>query len=292
CAYCPASVAIAAVRPDGSAGTTSARPCAGGGASAVDIGHHEVDAADDGDQIGEHVPAADRRNHLQMREGGGADACAIGHGVAVADEVVAVDTLRGLDAQARLAGRDDRAPGDAQEVGDQGLDVVHRALLDRRGSPRMSRHVVACRHVLEALPYDAQALAHLLHAHGDPVVAIPARAGWDVELELLVAAVGALLAIIPLQSRGTQPGAGYSPFERLLEAVLADADGANFEQAIAHHHALVLVEAAWQIADELAHHAVPALRQIGGDAADAKPPGVHAKAADRLDDLEHALAVR
>ena len=54
---------------------------------------------------------------------------------------------------------------------------------------------------------------------------------------------------------------------------------------------VVLVEARRHVGDELAHHLLPAVRQVLRDAADAEPARVHAGAADGLDDAEGLLAV-
>ena len=62
--------------------------------------------------------------------------------------------------------------------------------------------------LFEALLDDAQALAHLLHVHGQPVVGVAVHRRGDVELELLVAAVRPLLAEVPARRRcrgGTGP---------------------------------------------------------------------------------------
>ncbi len=46
-----------------------------------------------------------------------------------------------------------------------------------------------------------------------------------------------------------------------------------------------------QVPEKVLHQAVPPLRQVLGDAADAKPVRVHPRPADRLDDVEHMLAI-
>ena len=62
----------------------------------------------------------------------------------------------------------------------------------------------ALRHVVHALLDDAQALAHLLDATTAAVVAVAMLAGGDVELELLVARIGPLLAKIPFEAARPQ----------------------------------------------------------------------------------------
>src|SRR5665213_2495044 len=147
--------------------------------STVDIGHHKINAAKNGDQIRYHRPSAQQRDHLKMRKRRCADACPVGHRAAVADQIVAVETLGGLDTDAGLARRDDRPPAHIEEMCDEGFDVVHRMVFEGRRGQRVSRLIGTLGHVLEALPHDAQALAHLLNAHGGAVVTVAVTAGWN-----------------------------------------------------------------------------------------------------------------
>ena len=92
----------------------------------------------------------------------------------------------------------------AQEVGDQGFDVVHRAVLHRRRGQRMIRFVRTLGHVVHALLDDAQALPHLLDADRRAVITIAVLARWDIELELFVARIGLPLAKVPFQAAGAK----------------------------------------------------------------------------------------
>ena len=155
----------------------------------------------------------------------------------------------------------------------------------------MIRLVVPGGHVLEALVDDAQALAYLLDAHQRAVVAIALPGDGNVEVELVVARVGPLLAKIPIETAGPQAGAGDAPVDGLRRGVGADALGARLEDAVLHHDLVVFREPVRHVVDEVPHHALPALGQVVSDAADAEPARVHASAAHRLDDVEDALAV-
>src|SRR5665213_394042 len=90
--------------------------------STVDIGHHKINAAQDGDQIRHHGVSTHQRDHLQMRKRRCPDARPIGHRTAVTDQIVAVEALGGLDADAGLAGRYHWPPTYIQEVCDEGFD--------------------------------------------------------------------------------------------------------------------------------------------------------------------------
>src|SRR5665213_3086815 len=259
--------------------------------STVDIGHHKINAAQDGDQIRYHRASAHQRDHLKMRKRRCADACPVGHRAAVADQIVAVETLGGLDADARFARRDDWPPAHIEEMCDEGFDVVHRMVFEGRRGQRMPRLVGTLRHVLEALPHNAQALAHLLDAHGSAVVAVAVLAGWNVEFELFVTRIGPLLPIIPLEATGPKPGAGHTPIDRFFDVVGADALGTSLEDAVLHHERIVLVEPRRHVIEEFPNQTVPALRQILRNPADAEPARMHPESADRLDDFEGALTI-
>src|SRR5665647_3136706 len=102
--------------------------------STVDIGHHKINAAEDGDQIRHHGASAHQRDHLKMRKRRRPDASPVGHRAAVTDQIVAVEALGGLDADAGLAGRYHWPPAHIQEMRDEGFDVVHRVVFEgRRG---------------------------------------------------------------------------------------------------------------------------------------------------------------
>src|SRR5690606_42095423 len=83
---------------------------------------------------------------------------------AVADRVVPVGALRAFDVEMTLAGWHDRPPADVSEMMDQPLDVVQRAVLDRRRRERVTRLVVPGREVLDSLLDGGPALAGLLGA--------------------------------------------------------------------------------------------------------------------------------
>ena len=93
---------------------------------------------------------------MQVGEAGGANPGAVAHGAAVARQVIAVDALGRLDHLEGFVGRHDRAPGNLQEVRDQGLDVLQRALLRWRRGQRVVGFVWTFRHVPQALIDDLQ----------------------------------------------------------------------------------------------------------------------------------------
>jgi len=99
-------------------------------------------------------------------------ACAVRNRASVAHQVIAVVTLRAFNgASASPTGI--TGPSYAQEVRDQGFDIVHGAVLHRRscqGDPIYRDP----RHILHALFDDAQALPHLFDTHHGAIVAIAA----------------------------------------------------------------------------------------------------------------------
>ena len=107
--------------------------------SAVHVGHDKIDTAQNGDQIGNHQPAADQRHHLQMRKGGRANPHAVRHRIAVANQVIAIVPLGRFDAHKCFAGRNDWPPAHTQKMGDERFDVMQRLFLERRRGERMVR---------------------------------------------------------------------------------------------------------------------------------------------------------
>src|ERR1041385_8900526 len=100
--------------------------------SSVYVSQNEINAAKNGKQVGNHQAPAHHGKHLYMRKRWGADSSAIRNRTAIADQVIAVISFSRLDRPKSFARRHDRPPTHAQKVCDQGLDVVHRMVLDRR----------------------------------------------------------------------------------------------------------------------------------------------------------------
>src|SRR5512147_524970 len=171
----------------------------------VQIRQDEIDAPQDRQKIGDHEPPRNMGHHLEMRERRRADARPVRHGASVAHEIVAVVPFRSLDAHERLSGWDHGPPAHAQEVVDERLDVMHGTFLARRRSERMVRLVGSRRHVLHALPDDAEALPDLFDADYAPVVTVAVNSRGDVELEVFVAGIRTFFAEIPLIPAGPKP---------------------------------------------------------------------------------------
>src|SRR5690606_5757459 len=253
--------------------------------------HNEVDTAQIGDQVRHHAAPDHRGNLLQVRETGRPDPGAVAHGAAVAGQVVAVDALGRLDHLQGLIGRHHRPPGDLEEVGDQRLDVLERSLLRRRRGQRVVRLVRAFGHVVQALLDDAQAFAHLAHLDHAAVVGIAIGRQRHLELEVLVAGVGACLAQIEVAAGGPQPGTGHTPFQRFPGVVTGYTFGTTDQDAVLQRRLLVFIQALGHPVKELANQPVPATGQVVGDAADAIPGRVHTEAGDGLDHLVRPLPV-
>ena len=97
----------------------------------------------------------------------------------------------------------------------------------------MIRLVRTIRHAVHALFDDAQALPHFLHTDHRAVVAVAMSGGGNIELELLVARIGLLLAKIPLETAGPQSRSGDAPLDRFFRGEAADSFGACLKDAIA-----------------------------------------------------------
>src|SRR5215469_13842428 len=123
----------------------------------------------------------------------------------------------------------------------------------------MIRLVRAFRHLVHALLNDAKALPHLLDTHHGAVETVAVLAGWNIELELLVAAIRLLFAKVPFESAGAQHGTGDAPRDRFLGGDRAHALGAPLKNAIAQDFAIVLGELWRQVFQKVADHAVPSV---------------------------------
>ena len=175
---------------------------------------------------------------------------------------------------------------------DERFDVVHRAFFHRRRGQRVVGLVVARRHVVQALLDDARALAHFLDTHFQAILAIAVHAQRHVEIEVLVAGVGAGLAQVEVHAGRAQAGAGDAPVDGLVLGIGADMLRACNHHLVGHDHALVLGDPRAEPVDELADLAVPAARQVHRETADTEERRMHAKTADRLDHVVGLLAVR
>src|SRR4029453_7532635 len=259
--------------------------------SPVHIRQDKIQAPQNDNQVRNHQAPGQERHRLYVREGRGPYACAVRNRAPVAHQVVTVVTLGGFNGAQRFTHRHYWSPAHAQEMRDQGFDVVHGAVLHRRSRERVIRFIRTVRHILYALLDDAKALPHLLDMHRRAVIAIAVLACWNIELKLFVSRVGLALAKIPFKSTSAKGGPGHAPHDSLTPWEAGDTFGARFEKPVSHHGAVVFEQAGRQVRDEIADHLVPAFGQIGGDTADPKPGGMHARARNRFDDAESPLAV-
>src|SRR4029077_8253805 len=148
--------------------------------------------------------------------------------------------LRGFNGAEHFARRHHWSPAHAQEVRDQGFDVVHGAVLHRRSRQRVIRFIRTLGHIFYALLDDAQALPHLLDTYRRAVIAIAVLGCWNVELKLVVSGVGLPLAKIPFRSTGAKVGTSNAPLDSLIHCEATDTFGARFKNPISHHGAVVL----------------------------------------------------
>ncbi|MOA20101.1 hypothetical protein D3C78_1405230 [compost metagenome] len=128
-------------------------------------------------------------------------------------------------------------------MGDQGLDVLQRALFRRRRGQRVIRLVRAFRHVAQALVDDADALAHLFNADDATIIGVAVVRQRNFELEVLVAGIRTRLAQVEVETGGAQTGTGNAPLEGFLGVVLGHADGTATQDAVFQRCLFVLVEA-------------------------------------------------
>src|SRR5690606_16324871 len=257
--------------------------------SPVHIGHDKIDAGNDGNQVGHHEAAAYLRDHLQVRERRCPDARAVGASATIADQIIAVEPRGGFDAHRNLTRRNHRPPTGTQEGVDQGLNVEVAARPAGWGCEWMLGLVGAWGHVVHALANDTQALADLLHAHRTAVIAVTIDRNGHLEIEVLVATVGSLLAVVPLHAGGAQAGTCDAPVERLAGGVDTYSLGAALDDVVVQHHAIVVLQARRHEVEQFANRLVPPSGKILGHPSNPEPARMHAGSADRFDDIEHTL---
>src|SRR6267143_240033 len=167
----------------------------------VDVAEDDVDRPDDRHHVGDEPPLAHDRQSLQVDERRGAEAHAVRHLAALADEVEALLAPRALDHVVHLAG------GRLDVLGHLGAHLAF-------GQP------------VERLPDDAARLAHLLHAHQVTVVGVAVLAGRYVELEVVVRGVRLRAAHVVRHPGAAQHRPRRSESHGVLPREDADSPGA------------------------------------------------------------------
>eukprot|EP00053_Salpingoeca_punica_P008372 m.75267 g.75267 ORF g.75267 m.75267 type:complete len:437 (+) comp14572_c0_seq1:246-1556(+) len=257
----------------------------------IDLAKHNVLSADEGDDVGDHVALAHKVQASQVEEARGADLAAVRLARAIGHEVHAKLALGRLDGHVCGAGRDRVAVRVELEVVDEGLHGVLHLRAARRADLGVVDADLACRHVVEALVDDADALAHLLAANEVAVIAVAARADGDVKLDAVVGIVGLRLAEIPGHAGATQHDTGEAVVEGLLGGDDANVNKALLPDAVAGQQLLHLVNALRELLGKLVDVLQETQRQVQGDAARPDIGGMHACAGDALVELHHLLAL-
>src|ERR1700685_6669 len=226
-----------------------------------------------------------------MCEGRGSNSGSVGTCAAIANQVIAVVALGGFDTSQRFAGRHDRAPAYAEEMGDQRFDIVHGARLGRRGGQRMLGIAWAAGHVVYALLDDAQTLTHLFDMYDGAVETIAGFAGGYVEFELAVTGVGLVFSPIPFETGCAEVRAGHAPLDGLVDGAAADVFRASFKQAVPNDGAIVFVEAGGEICEQIADNFFPTFGQVLRYTSYSETVWMHARAADGFAYSEGPLAI-
>ena len=162
----------------------------GGDVQRVDLAEDDVEAADDGWNVGEHVPLRQELERLQEGEARRADLAAVRPIGPVGDEVHGELALRRLDRAIGLAGRHVIALGIELEVVDQRFHGALHLVAGRWRDLAVHHMDRALGQLGQALLDDADALAHLLDPHEVAGIAVAGLADRHVELHAVVDVVG------------------------------------------------------------------------------------------------------
>src|SRR5713226_10359498 len=242
--------------------------------SSIYFSEHDIDRADDGRDIGEHVPAREKVYRLQMRESRRADLALVRFVAAIGDQIDPELALGGLDRGIDFPGRHMEPLGVQFEMMDQRF---HRAL--HLATPRRHDLVVRMGHgslpfrrtqLVQALFHDPHRLAHFLHADAVAVVAVAVLADRDVEIHLRVAFVGLRLAQIPGRAGTAHHHPGKTPGPGVLELDHGDIDVALLEHPVVGQQAFDVVADLEKRIAERPDVVDELFRQILVDAADAE----------------------
>ena len=177
-------------------------------------------------------------------------------------------------------------------MGNQGFDVLQRALFRRRRGQRMIRLERAFRHIVEALLKNTQALAQLFHFQHHAGVAVRnATAGRDFEVEVFVTRVRTPFTHVEADTGCTQAGTGSAPLQRFFGGISSNADGAAFQNGVTQRRFLVGIKTLRHPLKEFTQQAIPAARQVVRDAANTEPGRVHTETGNRFHQIIDFLAV-
>src|ERR1017187_766089 len=189
--------------------------------SSIDLAEHDIDRADDRDEVRDEVANRHFRQRLQVDEARRPHVEAIWLVRPVRDEVEAELALRRLDRGVRLPhGR---------------LDHARRLSADR--SLGVLLQPVA------ALENDAPALPELGHPHEVAVICVGVLSDRDLEVQLRIALVGNRAPDVPLETGGPKRRARDPQFHAPLGVQDADVDRALLPDAVLRQELLVFVDA-------------------------------------------------
>src|SRR5246127_3197898 len=233
---------------------------------AVDLPENDVEGADDGDYVGDEMSTDHFVEGLKIDEGRGANADAIGLRGAIADDVVAEDTLGGLDGVIDLAGG--RLEDFAYLAEDRSLG-----------------------NSFDGLQADQAGLAHLFHANHVPVVSVAVGADGNFELILVVGRVGLSLAQVPLHAASAKKGTGGAESDAVGGTEHADVARAANPDTVAGQEIDIVLDAALEILAEALDVLLESLVCLVLQTANAESVRGEARATILFEDFEDFFAL-
>src|ERR1700680_1011444 len=140
--------------------------------SSVDVGEYIVQTSQDRQEVWNHQPPAQQRQHLHMRKRRCTNTRPVGPSASIANQVVAVVAFGPFNGRQHFSIWNHRAPTHSKEMVDERFDIVHGARLWGRRGKRMIRIARAAWHIVHTLLDNPQTLPHLLHVHNRAVITV------------------------------------------------------------------------------------------------------------------------
>src|ERR1051326_1772344 len=268
------SPALAGAR---SAGWNSARQ-----PLSVYLTQNDVDAADDGNHVGNEASYTHLRERLKVHKAWQPLVHTPGIRRAVRDYIEADLSFGRLNRHIRLSHGRPKSFCPKLEMVDHRFHGAVQLMARGRNDFAIIYVNRAVGHLLERLLDDLAALAHFGHAHTIPIVNIPKLSHRNTEIKFLVAAIWDGLAEIMGYARSTQRGSAYADCIAILRRDNANPLGSLSPNWVLVNERFILVHPHWKLVDKPLALLGPTLWDVAPQTSRHDPGRHHAHAGHHL----------